>query len=145
MASNSALRNFDHGQVMVERLCHRRLVEPLGSQPRLVGVGPGRPATPGAAVAQQELAQPVPRPGEVFDHVGPSAAQIPHGLLVHGRDADTDQLAGAVQPGQSAAVTLVGLDLVAGRSGISDGAITWQLTLMLCNSRASSNPVGPAS
>jgi hypothetical protein len=93
-------------------------------------------------VAQQELAKPVPRPGEVFDHVGPSAAQIPHGLLVHGRDADTDQLASAVQPGQPAAVTLVGLDLVA---GISDGAITWQLTPMLCNSRASSNPVGPAS
>jgi hypothetical protein len=32
-----------------------------------------------------------------------------------------------------------------GALGISDGAITWQSTLMLCSSRASSKPVGPAS
>jgi hypothetical protein len=30
-----------------------------------------------------------------------------------------------------------------GALGVSDGAITWQSTLMLCSSRASSNPVGP--
>jgi hypothetical protein len=65
-------------------------------------------------VAQQELAQPVPRPGEVFDHVGAGAAQIPHRLLLGAGDADSDQLTGAVQPGQPPAVTPVGLDLVAG-------------------------------
>ena len=64
-------------------------------------------------MAQQELAEPVPRPGEVFDHVGSGAAQVPHRLLLDGGDADTDQLAGAMQPGQPAAVPPVGLDLVA--------------------------------
>jgi hypothetical protein len=49
-------------------------------------------------VAQQELAQPVPRAGEVFDHVGAGAAQVPHRFLLEGGDADSDQLAGAVQP-----------------------------------------------
>jgi hypothetical protein len=58
---------------------------------------------------------------------------------------DGDQLAGAVQPGQPPAVAPVGLDLVAGALGISEGAITWQLTPMPCSSRASAKPVGPAS
>jgi hypothetical protein len=49
-------------------------------------------------VAQQELAQPVPRPGAVGDHVGAGTAQVPDGFLPDGRDADGDQLAGAVQP-----------------------------------------------
>jgi hypothetical protein len=105
--------DLDHGQVVAERLGHGGLVEPLGSQPGLVGVGLGRPAPPGPPVAQQELAEPVPRPGEVLDHVGSGAAQIPHRLLLEGGDADSHQLAGAVQPGQPAAVPPVGLDLVA--------------------------------
>jgi hypothetical protein len=88
---------------------------------------------------------PVPRPGEIFDHVGSGAAQVPDGLLLEGGDADGDQPAGAVQPGQPAAVPPVGLDLVARCPGISDGAITWQLIPMPSISRASSKPVGPAS
>jgi hypothetical protein len=67
-------------------------------------------AAPDPAVAQQELRQPVPRPGPVFDHVGTGAAQVPHGFLPDGRDADGDQLAGAVQPRQPAAVPRIGLD-----------------------------------
>jgi hypothetical protein len=68
-------------------------------------------------VAQQELAQPVPRAGAVSDHVSPGAAQIPHRLLRHRGDTDRHQLAGAVQPGQPSAVTPVGLDLVTGCLG----------------------------
>jgi hypothetical protein len=37
------------------------------------------------------------------------------------------------------------LTLSPGALGISDGAITWQLTPMPSSSRASSKPVGPAS
>jgi hypothetical protein len=55
------------------------LIELLGQQPALVRVGPGGgPAAPHAALAQQELAQPVPSAGAVSDHVGAGAAQIPH-------------------------------------------------------------------
>jgi len=68
-------------------------------------------------VAQQELVQPVPSAGAVSDHVGAGTAQIPHRFLGDGGDADSDQLAGAVQPSQPPAVTLVGLDLVTGRPG----------------------------
>jgi hypothetical protein len=43
-----------------------------------------------------------------------------------------------MQPRQPPAVPPVGLDLVAGALGISDGAITSQRTCMLASSRASS-------
>ena len=100
---------------------------------------------PDPAVAQQELAEPMPGPGAVGDQVGAGAAQVPHRLLGHGRHPDGDQLAGPVQPGQPPAVTTVGLDPVAGAFGINAGAITSQRTSMRCSSRCSSNPVGPAS
>jgi hypothetical protein len=84
-------------------------------------------------------------PHPLLDHVAPGAAQVPHGLLGRGGDPDGDQLPSPVPPGQPPAVTLVGLDPVAGGLGDQRGAITWQLTPMLCSSRASSKPVGPAS
>jgi len=90
--------DLDHGQVVPERLGHGRLVEPLQPKPRLMLERPGRPAPPHPPVTQQELPQPIPRPGEIFHHVGSGAAQVPHRLLLDGGDADTDQLAGAVQP-----------------------------------------------
>ena len=68
-------------------------------------------------MAQQEFPQPVARTGEVFHHVASGAAKIPDGLLLDGWDADADQLAGAVQPGQPPAIPPVGLDLVARRLG----------------------------
>src|SRR5215217_3214931 len=68
-------------------------------------------------MAQQEFPQPVARTGEVFHHVASSAAKIPDGLLLDGWDADADQLAGAVQPGQPPAIPPVGFDLVARRLG----------------------------
>jgi len=90
--------DLDHGQVVPERLGHGGLVEPLRAKPRLVGERPGRPAPPHPPVAQQELPEPVAGTGQVLDHVDAGAAQIPHRLLLDGRDADGDQLAGAVQP-----------------------------------------------
>jgi hypothetical protein len=91
--------DLDHGQVVPERLGHGGLVEPLGAKPRLVLERPGRPAPPHPPVAQQELPQPVAGPGEVLDHVGSGAAQVPHRLLLDGGDTEGgDQLAGAVQP-----------------------------------------------
>jgi hypothetical protein len=78
----------------------RRFIELLAAPPPLVGLGPrGRPTTPEAAVAQQELRQPMPRPRAIFHPVGAGPAQIPDGFLLDGRDANGDQLAGAVQPG----------------------------------------------
>jgi hypothetical protein len=136
--------DLDHGQVVPERLGHGGLVEPLGAKPRLVLERPGRPAPPHPPVTQQELAQPVPRPGEITDHVGAGAAQVPYRLLPDGGDADTDQLAGAVQPGQAAAVAPVGLDLVARRLGDQQGGDHLAADPMLASSRASSKPVGPA-
>jgi hypothetical protein len=109
---------LQHRLVVVVGGSQRGLVEPLGQQPALVRLGPGGgPTAPDAAVARQELAQPVPSAGAVSDHVGAGAAQVPHRFLGDGGDADSDQLAGAVQPSQPPAVTLVGLDLVTGRSG----------------------------
>src|SRR5215208_1195707 len=60
-------------------------------------------------MAQQEFPQPVARTGEVFHHVASGAAKIPDGLLLDGWDADADQLAGALQPGQPPAIPPVGL------------------------------------
>ena len=76
---------------------------------------PTRPEHP--AVAQQELAEPMPGPGPVGQHVGAGAAQVPDGLLGDRRDPDGDQLAGPVQASQPPAVATVGLDLVAGGLG----------------------------
>jgi hypothetical protein len=59
----------------------------------------------------------MPRPRAIFHQVGAGAAQVAHRFLPDGGDANGDQLAGAVQPGQPPAVTLVGLDLVTGRLG----------------------------
>jgi hypothetical protein len=69
-----------------------------------------------ATVAQQEGLQPPAGAAAVIDQVGAGAAQVPDRLLARSGDADGDQLAGAVQPGQPAAVAPVGLDLVAGGS-----------------------------
>jgi hypothetical protein len=80
------------------------VVKALAHQPPLVRVGPSA-----ATVAQQEPAQAKPGPGPVGQHVGPGPAQVPDGLLGHGRQSDRDQLAGPVQPGQPPAVAPVGL------------------------------------
>jgi hypothetical protein len=64
-------------------------------------------------VAQQEGLQPSASPAAVIDQISAGAAQVPDRLLPRGGDADGDQLAGAVQPGQAPAVAPVGLDLVA--------------------------------
>jgi hypothetical protein len=63
-------------------------------------------------MAQQELRQPMPRPSAIGDHVGAGAAQVPDRLLRLGGNADSDQLPGAVQPRQPAAVSRIGLDPV---------------------------------
>jgi hypothetical protein len=108
------------------------VVEPLGAQPALVLAGPAGPSAVDTAVPQQQRLQPPAGTASVVDQVGPGAAQIPDRLLARIRDADGDQLAGAVQPRQAAAVT------PAAARGISDGAITWQATPWRCSSRASS-------
>ena len=88
---------------------HERVSEPYA----LVGQGPGTPAAPGPAVAQQELAQPMAGAGPVLDHVGPGPAQVPDRFFLNSGDADRYQFSGPVQPRQPAAVPTVGLDLVA--------------------------------
>jgi hypothetical protein len=80
----------------------------------------------------------MPGPGAILDQIGAGAAQVPDRFFLHGGDADGDQLAGPVQPRQPAAVPPVGLDLVAGALGISEGAITSQRTCRLASSRARS-------
>jgi hypothetical protein len=112
---------LQHRPVVGIGRCQRGLIEALGEQPALMGQRPGIAASPGPAVAQQELAEAMASPGAVLDHVGPGAAQIPHCLLGHGRDADGHQFSGPVQPGQPPAVPPVGLDLVAGRLGDQRG------------------------
>ena len=72
--------------------------------------GPVVPAPPDPVVAQQELAQPVPGPGAVDDHVGSGPAQIPDRFLGHRRHPDGDQLPGPVQAGQATTIAFVGLD-----------------------------------
>ena len=114
------------------------LLEALLKQPALVGQRPGVAAPPGPAATQQERAQPMPRPGAVGDHVGAGAAQVPDRFFLNGGDADRHQLPGPVQPRQPPAVARIGLDLVAGGLGISEGAITSRRTCMRCSSRASS-------
>jgi hypothetical protein len=91
------------------------VVEVLGAQPALVLAGPAGPGAVDATVPQQEGLQPPAGAAAVIDQVGAGAAQVPDRLLGRGGDADTDQLAGAVQPGQPPAVAPVGLDLVPDR------------------------------
>jgi hypothetical protein len=45
-------------------------------------------------VAQQELALPLPRPAQVFDHVRSGAAQVADGFLGHGGDTDASSSPG---------------------------------------------------
>jgi hypothetical protein len=78
------------------------------------------------------------RPGPIGDHVGAGPTQVPDGFFLDGGDPDRDQLPGSVQPRQPAAAPPVGLDLVDRAMGLSDGAITWQRTPMLCSRWASS-------
>jgi hypothetical protein len=71
--------------------------------------------------------------------VGAGAAQVPDHLLPEGGDVDGDQLVGAVQAGQPAAVAPVGLGPCRRPlGGMGDGAITWQATPWRCSSRVSS-------
>ncbi len=72
-------------------------------------------------MAEQELTQPMPGPGPILDQVGAGAAQVPDRFFLDGGDADGDQLAGAVQPRQPAAVPPVGLDPIAGGLGDQRG------------------------
>jgi hypothetical protein len=98
-----------HRPVVGEGGLQLGVVEALGAQPALVFAGPAGPGAIDAAVAQQEGLQPSAGAAAVIDQVGAGAAQVPDGLLTRGGDADGDQLAGAVQPGQPAAVAPVGL------------------------------------
>jgi hypothetical protein len=147
---------LDRAQLRVSAEQHRpvvrvgggkgRLVELLPEQPAFVRVGPGaRSAAPDPAVAQQELRQPVPGPGPVFDHVGTGAAQIPHGFLLDGRDANGDQLAGAVQPGQPAAVPRIGLDPIPGAVGDQRRRDHLAADAHVGKQPGELEPVGPAS
>ena len=115
--SQGGVSGQDSGPVVPEGHGQRGFVEALGHQPRLVLVRPGRPASIHPRVAQQELRQAVAGPGQVLDHVGPGAAQVPHRLLHRRRDPDGDEFPGPVQAGQAPTVPLVGLDLVARRPG----------------------------
>jgi hypothetical protein len=113
-------------------------VEVLGAQPALVFAGPAGPGTVDAAVAQEKGLQPPAGPAAVIDQVSAGAAQVPDRLLLWGGDADGDQLAGAVQPGQPPAVAPVGLDLVPGRSGDERGRDHLAGDPLACSSRANS-------
>jgi hypothetical protein len=93
------------------------VVEVLGAQPALVLAGPAGPSPVDPAVPQQEGLEPPASPAAVIVQVGAGPAQVPDRFLTRGGDADGDQLAGAVQARQAAAVAPVGLDLVPGRSG----------------------------
>jgi hypothetical protein len=114
------------------------VVEVLGAQPALVFAGPAGTRAVDATVPQQEGLQPPASPAAVIDQVGAGAAQVPDRLLGRGGDADGDQLASAVQPGQPRQSRRSVLTLSPGALGISDGAITWQATPWACSSRASS-------
>jgi hypothetical protein len=57
----------------------------------------------------------------VGDHVGSGTAQVADGFLGWGGDANGDQLASPVQPGQPPAVTGIGLDPVTGGGGDQRG------------------------
>jgi hypothetical protein len=97
------------------------VVELLDAQPALVLAGPAGPGAVDPTMAQQEGLQPSAGAAAVIDQIGPGAAQVPDRFFARGGDADGDQLAGPVQPGQPPAVAPVGLDLVASRSGDERG------------------------
>jgi len=118
---------LDIGDLGVAAGCHRSvvaegglqlvIVEALGAQPALVLAGPAGPGAIDATMPQEKGLQPPQGAAAVIDQVGPGPAQIPDRLLLSGGDADGDQLAGAVQPGQPPAVAPVGLDLIPSRPG----------------------------
>jgi hypothetical protein len=110
-----------HRPVVGEGGLQLGVVELLGAQPALVLARPAGAGAVDAAVAQQEGLQPSAGAAAVIDQVGAGAAQVSDRFFMGFWDADGDQLAGAVQPGQAPAVAPVGLDLVAGRSGDERG------------------------
>ena len=85
------------------------VVELLGAQPALVFAGPTGPGAVDATMPEEEGLQPPAGAAAVIDQVGAGPAQVPDRLLMGFWDADGDQLAGAVQPGQAPAVAPVGL------------------------------------
>jgi hypothetical protein len=114
------------------------LLEALHQQPALVGQRPGVAAPPGPAVTQQQLAQPMPGPGAVLDHVSTGPAQVPDRFFLHAGDADRHQFPARYSRASRRQSRLSVLTLSPGALGISDGAITSQPTPMLCSSLASS-------
>jgi hypothetical protein len=82
------------------------------SQPYPETLGP-LAAVEHAPVADEELAQAVPRGGKVLPHVFAGADQVPNSLLLDAGHGDGRKLAGAEQPGEFARVALIGLDPVA--------------------------------
>src|SRR5918994_5580896 len=96
-----------HRPVVGEGGLQLGVVEVLGAQPALVLAGPAGTGAVDPAVAQQEGLQPSAGAAAVVNQVGTGAAQIPDRFLTRGGDADGDQLAGAVQTGQAAAVAPV--------------------------------------
>ena len=98
-----------HRPVVAEGGLQALVVELVGAQPALVLAGPTSPGAIDPAVPQEEGLQPPAGPAAVIDQIGPGPAQVPDRLLARGGDADGDQLAGPVQPGQPAAVAPVGL------------------------------------
>jgi hypothetical protein len=84
------------------------VVEVLGAQPALVLAGPAGPGPLDPAVPQEEGLEPSASPAAVT-RPGAGAAQVPDRFSMGFWDADGDQLAGPVQPGQAPAVAPVGL------------------------------------
>ena len=115
------------------------------AQPGPEPLGPLAAVVVDATVPDEELAEPVPRRGEVLADVVPRPNQVTHRLLVLRRHGDGGELAGPVEPGQLAGVPPVGLDPIARlhRDERRRDDLAGDAHVVSC--RNSSKPHGPAS
>lgn len=120
------------------------VLEGLLLDPPPVAVGPACAGAVDTSMPQEELAHPVPGHDQIPADVLACTDQVAHGLLPLVRHVDPRQLASAVEVGQLARVTTVGLDPVAGflgdergRDDVAVDAHAAELSVRLETARAS--------
>src|SRR5512141_737088 len=103
---------LDLEDVVLEGDPLRVAFELLASQPLPVALGPVVAVAEDAAMADEELREPMARWGEVLADILARADEIADRLLVGGRNGDHGELAGAIQASELPGVAAVGLHAV---------------------------------
>lgn len=105
------VESHEDGSVVVIGPSKGGVVEATTAQPLLVGQRPRRAGSIDLTVAEQELGEPMARPGAIDDDVGAGPGQVSDRLFGFARDVHRRELARPIEVHEATGVALVGLDL----------------------------------